>query len=1194
MNMDDMTDVDFNDMAELDRPVMSEMNVDDLMADVAEVQTILQCNDIGQKIDVNEIYEKLEELTYIRREQRIEYVATQLLHKLGVIVEQDVAPEDRVFRFAIQKSQDGLIENSHLPNERVAVSEVSESRGTRTENCPLYSNDITVATCENYITEPPPDTCHNCVSVPQPGVIFSDTPHNNERETEHSDLEIRSDFCGAFDPDAETLINDAKLIYSILPHHDYEQIYACLEANRDCDIRVDVVTDMFLQLDAERGVAQLPCTEVTLTSSVDTSHAVSDTTNPASVHSPSISPLITPTVDNIAMCHKQTGSHNGKPHSVKHSRSGSPSFPYKISADAGHKAECFSGSEHRDKEGCQGTHRNGDCEEIHIFHNVDVNIENAHRIVTGKIEIEAQHDEGNVREEDEATTSSFGKKIRERSVEAVGGTLEQIVSKENAGVMSLFKKQKISKDDDAVMALSAEQKGSRENVEMTPLSLDNSVEVTLSSSAQPQIHEESFELVTSPSCKNTVELAASENGAEVFGQIVSDDDNEDTLSYNSCKDIDTNSPHLKLKRHTPDTGHDSVYSVECEIDESHPSCSVPEIVQSQNLSETSSLSSASQDFAILHHTDLELNDLSDEIGDNLTDFEFILRESHIDATGRFENGCNCDEPTSITNEAEDHDHDLVVDAEGGSNTSFEQSSASFESANTYDDLSFQDSLDEAQESNRIVAKLRELFPDASINFLTEISRQFDSLTDMVNKVLELDDGGDRLVESASSVSVVVPEPPAQGCRKKEITYEEFVAALPHADPMFLMKKWKVIGNDYNAVKEFIAEQIEETSNNCLYHMLLSFFPHADPNFLHEKCNIIGNNEAALRDFIEEQSRSKTDTQYHTLLAIFPQADSTYLRKKCIEIGNDEGAMREFITEQLKENEGDDRYHNLVAMFPDADPAFIREAVRTIGNDEDGMRLFVAQQLDEVDSVKFETLLAVLPDADPEYLRATFDRIGNDEEGIKVFLLESLENKDYPTREAFLKRQEMATLRRKYKEEFNIEDFIEIIPDPWKHFYEENNSSSSELIRNHGMAYLETRFRMIPLNDIRASFQKNNHNLTLTCDELDSWTGPMRPPSNTFSCTLPPTEDIPVAFLQEVRAVCSALLQQRRWFLCTVGQALSITVCIVRLTPYWYCTGDRTFSKAYVMDRVFFVRFEVFMAATMKNGVFWDVTPWGSC
>jgi hypothetical protein len=28
--------------------------------------------------------------------------------------------------------------------------------------------------------------------------------------------------------------------------------------------------------------------------------------------------------------------------------------------------------------------------------------------------------------------------------------------------------------------------------------------------------------------------------------------------------------------------------------------------------------------------------------------------------------------------------------------------------------------------------------------------------------------------------------------------------------------------------------------------------------------------------------------------------------------------------------------------------------------------------------------------------------------------------------------------------------------------------------------------------------------------------------------------------------------------------------------------------------VFYLRFEVFTAVTMKNGVFWDVTPSGSC
>jgi hypothetical protein len=32
----------------------------------------------------------------------------------------------------------------------------------------------------------------------------------------------------------------------------------------------------------------------------------------------------------------------------------------------------------------------------------------------------------------------------------------------------------------------------------------------------------------------------------------------------------------------------------------------------------------------------------------------------------------------------------------------------------------------------------------------------------------------------------------------------------------------------------------------------------------------------------------------------------------------------------------------------------------------------------------------------------------------------------------------------------------------------------------------------------------------------------------------------------------------------------------------------------VIYNLLFVRFEVFTAVTMKNGVFWDVTPCGSC
>jgi hypothetical protein len=47
----------------------------------------------------------------------------------------------------------------------------------------------------------------------------------------------------------------------------------------------------------------------------------------------------------------------------------------------------------------------------------------------------------------------------------------------------------------------------------------------------------------------------------------------------------------------------------------------------------------------------------------------------------------------------------------------------------------------------------------------------------------------------------------------------------------------------------------------------------------------------------------------------------------------------------------------------------------------------------------------------------------------------------------------------------------------------------------------------------------------------------------------------------------------------------------------YCTGlswSRNMEGVLVYKRVYNVRFEVFTAVTTKNGVFWDVTPGGSC
>jgi len=1020
LNMEDIANVDLEDMT-----LVSEVDVDDLMADVVEVQTILQCNNAGQIIDVNEIYEKLEELTYIRREQRIEYVATQLLYKLGIIVEKDVAPGERVFRFSIQNTGDNHADNSSWSHDTVAViSEVSVSEETRTQTDDSSSNEIATALNEDEdIAVHPHDASQNFVNLP-PSVTCSKpvTSNENQPNAQASNSYIqRSDCCQESYPDAETLKKEAdaetlkkeaELMYSSSPHHSFGQICTCLKA------------------------------------------------------------ISTPSSDDDVVCHNRTPSHDEKLHSRRYCAS---AMHPQMSEDGDLNHEVT------DKEGFQETDTNVESGQILVFNNFDSDTENMHKIVTKKLKIQGQHNKDEECEESEVTKSAlFQQKVSGKRVEVTP---------------SSFHEWKVSEEGEATLPSSAEQKVSAESVAVTLLS----------------------------SYRDTTELIASQNKDDVIDLNISKPEEDISLSYASCEDLNTSAVNLKQEIEDAHACYDLQNpSTDCEVDISHPSCNVSEIVQSENVSGMSGLPSNVQgsvdlDFVIVQKTNVEFNGTGKETGGIVTDFEMIFPDFDTDTSGIFENRSQFDFLTNATKLQGEHNPTAVAEAEEHCDTSsrFTDSHVSRDSL---------DNLDEEHNDDRIVAKLQEVFPDAKTNYLTEISRKFNSLTNMVNMVLDCNeneqnyDVGDTVLEAVPSVSASIPKQPSQGCRKKEITYEEFESSLPHIDPVFLKEIWENIGTNYSAVKEFISQQTQETLCDNHFHTLLSLFPKPDPAFLLEKCSVIDSNKAASKDFMKEQLQNKTDACYSTLQAMFPQADPAYLHQKCNEIGNDETAMRVFVTEQLEKNENDDMYHNLLAIFPDTDPTFLHETAKWIGDDEYAMKVFITQQLEEIDAVKFPTLLAVLPDADPDYLKATFQKIGNDEESIKEFLLDALENRDYPTREAFLRRQKMAILQRKYKEEFSIEDFLETIPDPWKHFCEVKYSNTSELIMNHGLAYLETRYREIALDEIRKSFKRNEHNLTLTCKELERWNGPIQPLRETFICTVPDTEDIPVSFLQEVSII----------------------------------------------------------------------------
>jgi hypothetical protein len=1055
VDMAETVNVSRDEMVDMNMEDMSNVNLDDLMADVVEVQTILECNNVGQMIDVNEIYEKLEELAYIDRRQRIEYVATQLLHKLGVIDDSEVAPEERVFRFFQRGSEDSLAANSSCSDETSPASEVSRSDGTQAENDVPFSNEVFTGCSEKN------DRTVKCINVPSREILAL-VNNENQQNSQDCIVKIQQDCCQKSDSYDKTLRDEAELIHSILPHHDISQIYACLEAYKDNDIRVHTVIETFLKIDSESGGVQLPCTQIPVVSG----NVESTMTSPTSDNE-------MPSCDENLDCTKR----------LHHGRILKPCHASVISlqetlANADLKDGNLYNCELIDEQGCQETNRNVGSGLMQTCHSVDSVAEH-----TYKLEMEMEHND-----------------------------------------------RKVCKGSSEVMPSALEQRVSEEIVEVTSLSVEQNVS------------EGSSEGITY--------LTDAGSGDAVIDLTTSEPEENDTLFYMSCNDLSTVVPNVQDENSTDNIEDNLDSNMSCETNGSSPSCSLSQVEQSQAVPDTSALPSSPQDLGIMESTfvqerQMELNGAGEEIGGIGTDCEMVFPESDTNGTGIFENKSQSGMLVEVQAEC---DVVAVAVPEEQYSTSSEQSSSlveehyeSYDSTNSDDFFNCMSDVYEEHTHDKNLAKLHELFPDARKDYLVKISHECDSLTDMANKVLEgterqNDDVDDALTAAVPSVTLtaavpsvsgLVPDPsvsvlaadqPSQGCRKKEITYEEFQSSLPHFDEELLMGVWEGLGNNYSKVKEFVAQHKQETSISDQYHTLLALFPNVDRAFLHKKCRMIGNNEAAFEDFIEEQLHNKTDSEYRTLQAMFPQLDSAFLRKKCDEFGGDETAMRAFVVEQLQQNDDDDWYHSLLAMFPEADPAVLRESVNRIGDDADAMRLFVTQQLDEMEGVKFQTLLAVLPDADPDYLRDTFQSIGNDENSVKEFLLEALEKKDYPTREAYLKRQEMAALQRKYKEEFSIEDFLEMFPDPWKHFYEENNNNGNELITSHGIAYLETRYRRIALDGIRSSFHTNKHNLTLTCSELDKWNGPVQPPRETYGCTVPKTEDIPVPFLQEVISI----------------------------------------------------------------------------
>lgn len=212
-------------------------------------------------------------------------------------------------------------------------------------------------------------------------------------------------------------------------------------------------------------------------------------------------------------------------------------------------------------------------------------------------------------------------------------------------------------------------------------------------------------------------------------------------------------------------------------------------------------------------------------------------------------------------------------------------------------------------------------------------------------------------------------------------------------------------------------------------------------------------------------------RYDTFLQIFPDADPPYLKDMARSLQGKEEELRLFVADALE-----NRLYPLKSASGSASVNFVGSAVNQLASTAGNIVGAVnegastsssvhnpSQQLVEVSSLsevkkrmsmeslnapaestkvdvprepwqeQLDLFIQILPDADPSFLEEQARTLSGKEDEIRNFVAEALEKKEYPSRKDWQWRQEQLALQKKYTEEFSIENFLEIIPDPFSYF-----------------------------------------------------------------------------------------------------------------------------------------------------------------
>lgn len=199
--------------------------------------------------------------------------------------------------------------------------------------------------------------------------------------------------------------------------------------------------------------------------------------------------------------------------------------------------------------------------------------------------------------------------------------------------------------------------------------------------------------------------------------------------------------------------------------------------------------------------------------------------------------------------------------------------------------------------------------------------------------------------------------------------------------------------------------------------------------------------------------------YQELILIFPDVDKAYIRQMCEQYSDRESVP---LAEQLGEL--------AELILQDKELHSVKTDVEHISQKE-------AIDQDE----KYAYLSELFPNADPTYLKKFVARTRNNPNAITEFVQTQCEHPTYPTKGEKLQRKRITQEQMQYTSNFNVKQFLEIIPDPFTQFENRNRKCT---YNSDAFQFLKSYFIGIEDKILKTEYELNMYHLTSTTEALE--------------------------------------------------------------------------------------------------------------